>query len=187
MKPTSGRIQRALKRWGKDIKWQESYAATQLVMAQFPSNKSVPEVLAKVCVLNDIYSTHIYNTHAAATHILACREVDKRLRLGDFALIPELAAMKLGTKVRNNYSFATKYCSHHYPNTFAIYDSFVDERLWHYQQEHHFSDFRRYQLGQYDTFMQVLSEFIDFFCLQEYSLTDIDAWLWIEGKEHAAS
>ena len=44
-------------------------------------------------------------------------------------------------KQKNFYSFATKYCSHHRPYDYAIYDSYVDKVLRHFRNVDGFSDF----------------------------------------------
>ncbi|UTW70364.1 hypothetical protein KHA80_07545 [Anaerobacillus sp. HL2] len=46
----------------------------------------------------------------------------------------------IGEKKKNFYSFATKYCSHHNPLDYPIYDSYVDEVLRHFRNRDGFSD-----------------------------------------------
>jgi hypothetical protein len=66
------------------------------------------DVLLKVSALNDFYSTNIYDTHAVARHIEHLR-IDESLLSGDLSLVNRIAPVKVGKKVRNFYSFVTKY------------------------------------------------------------------------------
>ena len=48
----------------------------------YPTNTVLEEVLIKVLVLNDLYSTNILGTYAVAKHILDLH-IDERLKNGD--------------------------------------------------------------------------------------------------------
>lgn len=82
--------------------------------------------------MNALYATNIYAVFQVAEHIHNL-QIDTRLATQARKLVEEIAQIQLsnGSK-RRNYSFATKYCSRHSPETFSIYDSFVDELLWRY-------------------------------------------------------
>ena len=57
-------------------------------------------------------------------------DIDQRLGNRDLALVNDIAEVKVnGQKTINFYSFATKYCSHHFPEDYPIYDSFVEKML----------------------------------------------------------
>ena len=81
------------------------------------------------------------------------------------------------------YSFATKYCSRHQPERFAIYDSFVEKVLVWFRDEYGFAEFKNEDLRNYPNFKRVLMAFIEHFKLQKYSLKQIDQYLWLLGKE----
>ena len=81
------------------------------------------------------------------------------------------------------YSFATKYCSRHQPERFAIYDSFVEKVLVWFSDEYGFAEFKNEDLRNYPNFKRVLMAFIEHFKLQKYSLKQIDQYLWLLGKE----
>ena len=86
------------------------------------NNTNLVEILLKVSTLNDFYSTNIYDTHSVAKHILSLG-ADKKITQGDLSLVDQMANVNFNGKVRRVYSFATKYCSHHAPDTYPIYDS----------------------------------------------------------------
>ena len=81
------------------------------------------------------------------------------------------------------YSFATKYCSHHYPEKYAIYDSYVDDVLKYFRNVDCFSEFANEDLRKYERFVEVLREFATFYGLEDYSLKDLDRYLWQLGKD----
>ena len=102
-------------------------AVTQ-IFKLYPTNTVLEEVLIKVLVLNDLYSTNILGTYAVAKHILDLH-IDERLKNGDASLVTDIAHIELNGKEKYFYSFATKYCAMHQPKLFPIYDRFVGEML----------------------------------------------------------
>ena len=94
----------------------------------YPTNTVLEEVLVKVLVLNDLYSTNILGTYAVTKHIIGLH-IDERLKNGDASLVTDIAHIELNGKEKHFYSFATKYCAMHQPKLFPIYDRFVGEML----------------------------------------------------------
>ena len=85
--------------------------------------------------------------------------------------------------VRNFYSFATKYCSHHKHLDYPIYDSYVDRLLRYFRDVDRFYKFGNDDLKEYMKFKNILLEFSNFYDLAPYTLKDIDKYLWQLGKE----
>ena len=98
-----------------------------------PNNTEIESILLKVSALNDFYSTNIYDTTTVSKHILEC-DIDLRLADGDISIVNEIAPVEIKGKVRNFYSFASKYCSHHNPEIYPIYDSYVEKMLMHFKK-----------------------------------------------------
>ena len=171
-------------------KWNdlESYVAqedslTKLFAKTYPQNVSIDEVLIKVAVLNDFYSTNIFKTYNVAKRIVDLK-IDTRLAQNDVTLVNDIAKVDVGDgKMKNFYSFATKYCSHHKPLDYPIYDSFVDKVLCYFRRTDKFSKFKNNELKDYAKFKNVLIEFRTFYNLEEFSLKDIDKYIWQLGKE----
>lgn len=109
--------------------------------------------------------------------------IDLRLRRGDHLLVNELAQVKIGEKQKNFYSFASKYCSHHFPNIFPIYDSYVDRMLLHYARTDHFALFHKDDLKRYDRFVGIIRTFQSHYGVSQFSLRQIDIFLWLAGKD----
>ena len=110
--------------------------------------------------------------------------IDERLANKDETLVNELAKVKINDKEKNFYSFATKYCSHHDPINYPIYDSYVEKILMHFKKIDNFSNFKRDDLKEYPKFKQILIEFKKYYDIDDYNLKDIDKYLWQLGKEY---
>ena len=150
----------------------------------FPHNTDINDILLKSSTLNDFYSTNIFNTYAVAKHILAIPNLDNRLKQGDISLVDEIKEVTMSDgKKRDFYSFATKYCSHHNPKFFPIYDSYVDKILVALNKAYPFSTFKHKELKNYQRFNEVLLDFNKTFGLDNFSLKDLDTYLWLLGKE----
>ena len=111
-------------------------------------------------------------------------KIDDRLRSGDASLVNDIARVKINGKEKNFYSFATKYCSHHYPKIFPIYDSFVEKVLLYYRKQDNFMSFKKDDLKNYEKFRDILLGFKKYYNIDEYNLKDVDRYLWQLGKEY---
>lgn len=156
----------------------------KLFTKTYPLNNEIDDVLIKVCSLNDFYSTNIFSPFSVAKHIVKLN-IDKRLELIDLGLVNEIAKVKVnGKKERNFYSFATKYCSHHKPTDYPIYDSYVEKLLLALKKQDKFSDFNKKDLKHYSTYKSILIQFQEFYGLKSFNLKEIDKYLWQAGKEY---
>lgn len=171
-------------------KWEllENYrlqeaALDKLFFYTYPENKNIEDILVKVATLNDFYSTQIFSVYPVAKHILNLH-IDERLRKGDLTVVNDISSVEMeeGTK-KNFYSFATKYCSHHQPEKYAIYDSYVEKVLKYFRNMDHFSLFSDGELKSYEIFNRVLHDFQRYYHLEAYTLKQLDRYLWLFGKE----
>jgi hypothetical protein len=161
----------------------QEQALTLLFNRYCPENREVEHVLLKVSALNNFYSTNIYDTYSVAKHILGRESVDERLRQGDLSLVGEIARVTLKGRSKNFYSFASKYCSHHSPEKFPIYDFFVEKMLLHYRKSDRFDSFVASDLKDYKRFVAVIERFKTHYGLGAFTLRQIDVFLWLAGKE----
>ena len=182
--PTEESINDSLNRWSGLEKYVLQEECCDLLFRELrPENTNLVDVLLKVSALNDFYSTNIYDTHAVAKHI-ARLGIDKSLSDGDLSLVNRIALVKVGTTTRNFYSFATKYCSHHRPDTFPIYDQYVEKVLIHFKKRDNFAGFTKTQLKDYPTFVAVIDAFRQHYKLDSFTRKQIDVYLWLIGKQH---
>ena len=104
------------------------YAAQEWVLRQtfdrYPFNNDYEVVLTKVALLNLFYSTGIRDLKSVAKNIVE-KKIDDDLAEGKPEVVHRIALVEHGVKTINHFSFATKYCSFHYPNLYPIYDIFV--------------------------------------------------------------
>jgi hypothetical protein len=181
--PTPAEVDRCLAAWQTLDNYVLQERSLSLLFKNFcRENTKVEHVLLKVSALNDFYSTNIFNKYAVARHIVGL-DVDARLISKDITLVNELAAVPIGSKTKNFYSFATKYCSHHSPDAYPIYDQYVEKMLVHFGKVDHFHEFKKPELKSYKRFLEVILAFQQFYGLNNYSLRQIDAYLWLGGKE----
>lgn len=182
-KPSPSVVHYYLKRWDSLDKYvaQES-SLKKLFTKTYTKNSDLDEVLIKVCSLNDFYSTNIFDPIKVAKHIVSL-SIDTRLKQSNPQLVNEIALVKVGQgKSKNFYSFATKYCSHHKPEHYPIYDSFVEKMLLHFRRVDKFSIFKKEDLRQYSEFIRILNDFKSHYGLDQFTLKEIDKYLWQDGK-----
>lgn len=152
-------------------------ALNKLFFELCPANNEMPDILLKVAALNDFYSTNIFSVYPVAKHILSLR-IDDRLLSGDATLVSDLQAVNINGIEKKFYSFATKYCSHHRPLDFPIYDSYVEKVLCYFRNMDKFASFKTKELKDYTKFKETLIEFRSFYGLDQYNLKEIDKYMW---------
>ena len=156
-------------------------ALDKLFMDICRHNDCIEDVLIKCSSLNDFYSTNIFDIHTMAQHILSLK-IDERLENGDLSLVNDIARVEVNGKKHFFYSFATKYCSHHMPECYAIYDSYVEKVLVSMNSRDHFANFRVEDLKDYKTYMRVVKAFQQRYDLMQYNIKQLDQYLWQLGK-----
>lgn len=183
-RPCCEEVKKYLSLWDslENYAMQES-ALNKLFFRTYSNNTDIDDILIKVSALNDFYSTNIFSPFMVAKHILNLK-IDDRLHAGDVTLVNDIAKVKMANgTIRNFYSFATKYCSHHVPLDFPIYDSYVDRLLHYFRDEDGFFRFSNDDLKSYINFKNILFEFRKYYKLEKYNLKDIDKYLWQLGKQ----
>ena len=161
----------------------QEHALDKLFFETYPFNTDINDILIKASSLNDFYSTNIFSIFTVAKHILALN-IDKRILDGDASLVDDIAEITIGGKQKRFYSFASKYCSHHKPTLFPIYDSFVDRVLRYFRKRDGFFCFVDEDLKNYPKFIEVLDAFQDYYGLNEFNRKDLDRYLWQLGKRY---
>lgn len=184
-RPTATLVNEFLDEWHQSPKMEHYRFQERSIELLFnslcPQNTDIEQILLKVSVLNDFYSTQIFGTYPVAKHILSI-QTDTRLAQGDHSLVDAMASVSINGKARNFYSFASKYCSHHRPKDFAIFDFFVEKLLCEYQATDRFGAFSKRELRSYPTFIQAIKGFRTHYQLESFSLREIDIFLWLAGK-----
>jgi hypothetical protein len=179
--PTPEYVRRRLPSTAEEDEYFEADLALRLVFKQWPQNRDRGEVLAKVTLLNQLYATRIMNVYPVVNHILKL-DIDKRLRAGDLALVPDTADTRDGKKKRFRLSFAAKYCAWHQPEKFQIFDNNVAWMLCEYRRAFAFAAVRWEDLRDYPYFMGVIDAFRERFELRDFTRKEIDKFLWMEAE-----
>ncbi|MFC3833333.1 MULTISPECIES: hypothetical protein [Deinococcus] len=167
---------------------QVTEAALHKLLHTFPDNTVTAEIYLKVVAINQIYGTGILAVQPVAERIQAA-VIDADLRAGDPGVVHRIDRLQFVTAKgkeidRSIYSFATKYCAHHQPEHYPIYDGIVSTKLLAYDQRDNFNSYRlKYaDLRDYVKFKEVVLQFRAHYGLTAFSLRDIDQFLWILGK-----
>lgn len=181
-KPSENELKRYLVKWNtlKNYVEQEK-ALNKLFLETYPKNTDKRDILIKTSSLNDFYSTNIFSIFPVAENIFSL-EIDSRLENKDLTLVNDIAKVNINGKEKNFYSFASKYCSHHFPYIYPIYDSYVDKVLIHFRDTDEFLKFKNKDLRDYEEFFHVLCEFKEFYSINS-NLKDLDKYLWLLGKD----
>lgn len=184
LRPCPEELEKYLQTWEKLEKYPEQEAALdELFLKHCPKNETLSDVLLKATVLNDFYSTNIFSIMPVARHILSLN-IDDRLAGGDLTLVEDIQRVKFKEKEKDFYSFASKYCSHHKPLVFPIYDSYVDKMLCYFRNMDGLIMFQNNELKDYSRFMEVLTQFQEAYGLEKYSIKAVDKYLWQLGKTY---
>lgn len=182
-RPSETELKKYLASWEslENYVLQES-SLKKLFTVTYPNNNLMDDVLIKVCSLNDFYSTNIFSPFSVAKHIVSLN-IDERLQNNDFTLVNDLASIQMnGNRTIHFYSFATKYCSHHKPTVYPIYDNFVEKILMYFKRNDKFYEFRKADLKNYVSYRNILLKFQSYYNLNMFNLKEIDKYLWQAGK-----
>ena len=183
--PCNKEVEKYLNLWNTLEKYEaQEKSLNMLFVDVYPQNDNLHEVLIKVACLNDFYFTNIFSIYDVAKHIVELK-IDERLNSSatDFDLVKDIAKNSISDIDKNFYSFATKYCSHHKPDKYAIFDSYVEEVLKYFRNADHFFEFSNEDLRDYEKFHKIVTEFGNHYGLKKYSLKELDRYLWQLGKD----
>ena len=153
-----------------------------LVFQQYHDNLEIKHILTKVVLLNGLYNTNVFAVVDMAYNIQE-QSPDDLLRNGSAEVVDKIAHLTIRGKTRRHYSFATKYCSWHYPEMYPIYDNLVERLIWNYRKQFNFEIFQRSDLVNYERYRNILRSFISYFSLQDFTFKEIDRFLWSYAKE----
>lgn len=184
--PTNNLVAKYIDKFNSNERYYPADQAIIKLFSAFPENKNLEDILLKISVINDMYSTQVYATYRLSQHILELN-IDPLLKKGDPVAVKLIASghgikNKNGTEL-NFYSFSTKYCNWHNQESYAIFDSFVEKILLAYRKQDSFSVFRNSDLKDFSSFKRVIQDFINSYNLTDFNLKEIDKFLWIYGKE----
>jgi hypothetical protein len=154
--------------------------ALRQLREQFPNNSDPAQVLLKILVLNKLYSARVddVDVFPLARHI-AGHDIDTLLRRGSLEAVRLI--WRCDEVGKMYYSFATKFCSWHSPAAYPIYDGNVDVSLWSYKKQYQFASFQRKDLGYYDKLVGIVSQFRNYFELNNFSVREMDKFFWRSG------
>lgn len=184
-KVSCNEVERYMQKWFslENYVYQEK-ALDKLFFSLCKYNKNIEDILIKCSALNDFYSTNIMDVHSVTKHYTTI-DIDYRLDLNDENLVDDLShVMMKNGRTMHFYSFATKYCSHHKPMEYPIYDKYVGDVLKFFRKRDKFIAFKNEDLLVYSRFKSIVANFRTFYGLEAYNFKQIDRYLWQLRKEY---
>ncbi len=193
--PSADEVRKACAKSNPDIPdMNDPDPALFKLFTQYPENTNPSQVLLKVVTLNSLYSLLIRvnsqysptdpkyapTVYDVARHIVEIK-IDEVLSRADEALVARIANVKVAGRNHYYYSFATKYCSFHRPESYPIFDSRVTEYLWQFRNQGGLPRFQQQVLWKYPEFKRIIDRLKEQYSLQGFSYKQIDAFLYLEG------
>ena len=191
-------------------RFNKEYAVVERALAelfrQYPTNDDEAHVLLKVVALNKLYATNILAVRPVARHIYEhAEEVDRALKGNPPSpeVVDQIVAFTKPATGRQEWVFATKYCSWHRPESYPIWDSRVALYLQslkgncftrpdNWTEYPQFADYggraadgrwRPDNWTYYREFVVLMNRFKDFYNLRSFTFKEIDEFLWLSGEE----
>lgn len=162
-------------------------SAIRELIRTYPNNLDTRHIAVKVIAINALYHARVLDVdlQPLSIHIAKIHALDPRLRQGDPEVVNEIWNSK-GTR-RHYPSFATKFCSWHNQNDYAIYDGNVWEALVAYGAKAGPFDLPERNFVDYAAFLAIVRRFQNSYGLEGHSLKNIDKFLWRVGDRLIAA
>lgn len=145
----------------------------------FPYNTDPAQVLIKIIALNTLYSARLRDKDQEdlARHIVRLN-LDLVMKEGAQDAVRQIWDSPCS---RQYYSFATKFCSWHNPDTHPIFDRNVVEALWAYRMRDDFATFTKSDLYDHEKLIATENAFRAKYGLERLSFRALDKFLWRVG------
>lgn len=168
-----------------DTRYGVADRALAVVFATFPFNTDLEQVFVKATLLDALYNTNVFAIVDMARHIQGL-DIDPRLETGDLIVVDDIGLLRIRSRTRRHYAFATKYCSWHRPTLFPIFDLLASRVLIAYNRRYGFAAFSKSDLMTFSCYGQIIDQFRLHFDLGAFTYKEIDKFLWYLGKEKYA-
>jgi len=176
-----------LTRLQNNISTDDRYQFADLLIKQEfeKEDDSFAHIFKKVVLLNSLYSTNIFAPFNVALKISRVKNFSERMRKGDISLVDEIRINTINGSTRDFYSFSTKYCHHHNPTKYPIYDSIVVDVLVDSLKElEPHGKVNKSKMKDYEYFKEKVDYLAKLWDLSDnYLYTKLDKYLWHKGRE----
>jgi hypothetical protein len=190
--PNSKGVAKACKQFNSENKIIED-ALTEL-FAKYPRNTIEAQVLLKIVMLNDLYSTQIPTRAPDRPNVFDIAEcipnlkLDQAFKEGSLDIVNVISTTQFpGKRKINRFSFATKYASWHRQDAYPMWDRNVQKYLSCLRSLHR-TDWNRFSGGfrlsanwGYPEFHAMMVRFRAHYDLNAVSFKDLDKFLWLHG------
>lgn len=193
---------RIIGEWGKvELRIPEE-AIKDLCTDKYKSQTDINGVIAKISIINQIYSTRVKNidTYWLAKHIInngkkleeyiSSEDEKDRIKAVQIIANSKDSSEENIKKMNNHYSFATKYCSFHNSKKFPIYDGYmcaIVKSNWNDLSKKIFKkkgDIESYEnYGKFRKAMWILKRKFSKESGEKVTVKKFDQFLWLYFKE----
>ena len=170
----------------ESLKRKDRYPFADLILKKEFKKKNITldQIYKKVVLLNSLYSTNIFATFNVSLKIYKIQNFINRVKQGDISLINEIRRHRISGQKKNFYSFATKYCHHHNPGAFPIYDSLVVKALLFFLNKEETKEYVWKKMKEYKYFKASMDDLAELWKLpKSYKYEKLDKFLWEYGKK----
>lgn len=154
---------------------------------------NLADVLTRITLLNQFYSTAILDIGSMANNIVNVPNVQSRLLNGVTCVVSDIAKVQHHTKVWTHMSFASKFASFHNPAAYPILDRMVMDVFCELKRRGFFvknTKFSRESLrSNYKLYKDVYDEFMQLSGIKAIQYNgrtpnykDVDNYLWASRK-----
>lgn len=151
------------------------------------------ELMTRVTLLNQFYSTAISDIRSVVNHILEISNVEERLVAGDISVVDEIAKVSHRGKMWHHNSFASKFANFHNPTAFPIMDRLVLDLFCRLRRNGFFQINTKFSHDglrrNYPKYVEVYREFIKLSGMgnltrsgRSLNYKDVDNYLWASLK-----
>ena len=111
--------------------------------------------------------------------------VDRALETADPAIVEIISRLQIEAagKMRNCFSFASKYCSFHRPDAYPIYDSRVYRYLRYLEKHGNFKTCIKRSTWTYAEFKADIERLRLTYGLGGYTFKELDKFFWVHGGD----
>lgn len=184
--PTPGLVWEYIRQFEDSERYNLADQAIIKLFRLIPHNKDLEDILLKLSVINNLYSTRILATFELARHIQRLN-IDPELAVHSTEIVNRIADFSVSGKRIYVFSFATKYCNWHDQEHYPILDSFVEKLIIAYRNRDEFAIFEKKELQNYTRFKEILEIFRQHYRLTAFGFKKLDKYLWLYGKEKFAN
>lgn len=128
--PTLENLTVAMELYNEATEWQGARNALLQAFRRLPDHNNPNHVIAKVALINDLYSAQVPRPHRVViSHLLSAKVLGAHRPSADWVHVMAQAPVVVKGRPQYLRSFASKYAHFHYPEHVPVYDRIAEGAL----------------------------------------------------------